>query len=1214
LDRSECENVAIKLYKRRDTIRAKSENDPGSPPGCYENEKNGELYFNTAKTSETPCSSNRPCFCKLTCSPGTFQDVEVKKSDCLDAKILDRSSKIRRARTSCKLCAKHSHQTGTGKSFCEQCPNCPLGKYSNEEGQVVCHCHSCQPGKYNDENGRNEECKSCEPGRYHQSSGETTKESCLLCAVGLFASQHGSTLCTKCAADKTTKANGTSSGNDCHWCPTNTTTGRGTFSNVRTSALIASSDIASRCAFGPQERCNATLWSQEYLNNTDKSGCLRHFKLGCVRKLCPNTNDYHPDTALLSLQKIYADFTPNACDQFHSISSPFNSSVVHTESPSEYPLTGFYTSTFQCKRCRGDEEHCNYGFCANGYHIGTGCLDCSTGFYKYNFNLWSDCTKCNENVPYVGVIEDVAIALGSTYLLFSLLYLGLRPEALQYVSERKQKKKKFRLYQETPIGAVLPVLHQLHITALLIVIVAPPSYPIVGSITRFLLNVFTLDITSFFTSIQCSQKLSKIDTEFLMPLAAPLVTVVLFTAWSVCGKFCIYTCDKNHRSKNELKKASIMFQRVVYRSFAIVFFVGCYQPVIVAALSIFHCDPVNMSWIAIDGSACPFSPPSKTFPFPTNHQNDVYGIIGISVVIVYGIIFHLGMNGYLLSVRSDHKNQNWLDPVNNSEWILHMFDWVMHPFRYATGWWELATGVYKLFILSMLTASMINPGSIRFLFVFIFICISMIVHIYKRPYRSSIMNWTWVLFDITHIIGLIACVVVDTENGLELFIGNIDPAQALAPAPTSFPVVDSTANSSDVRRLLREGFNGNKHRNIGGGKSQRGTNKNVGGQQRTNRTTGESLTHYGSANQASYLYMMCVLFVFIWCAIILMKSILSFLEKERKKLDELSVQQGGTYIYKQSKYSLVEFVFLTPMFLAFGLIVIILSPLCFISIGIEFLIRIHYALFICPCCEYDIGNFFHIFFLDELRILGYSPIYIFLFSLRRTFLKEVIVNRCCKRHGENLRIYEHGMWIILYKRPWSKKINLTSDRQERRERVRQLRQEYQDLWSSAKTKGGKVYYYSKANPSVRKWQVPKMSRAEEKVRAWYTKEEYTVVIEKLGGKAGWKVLTWKQRLNELEKEQRDERKRKLQPSPPPPPPSTKVLPINGKTDQEEEKTNRFLAFIAKTRAKKLKKKAKKKKAAKKKKKLAKKEEKDISDAKKKAIKERKKLYPMEDDY
>ena len=61
LDRSECENVAIKLYKRRDTIRAKSENDPGSPPGCYENEKNGELYFNTAKTSETPCSSNRPC-------------------------------------------------------------------------------------------------------------------------------------------------------------------------------------------------------------------------------------------------------------------------------------------------------------------------------------------------------------------------------------------------------------------------------------------------------------------------------------------------------------------------------------------------------------------------------------------------------------------------------------------------------------------------------------------------------------------------------------------------------------------------------------------------------------------------------------------------------------------------------------------------------------------------------------------------------------------------------------------------------------------------------------------------------------------------------------------------------------------------------------------------------------------------------------------------
>ena len=185
----------------------------------------------------------------------------------------------------------------------------------------------------------------------------------------------------------------------------------------------------------------------------------------------------------------------------------------------------------------------------------------------------------------------------------------------------------------------------------------------------------------------------------------------------------------------------------------------------------------------------------------------------------------------------------------------------------------------------------------------------------------------------------------------------------------------------------------------------------------------------------------------------------------------------------------------------------------------------------------------------------------------------------------------------MYQKQWSKKIRLVHENQIKRERLQELRQEYKELWVSAKMKGGRVYYYSRANPNVRKWKIPKMSWEEERVRAHYEKKDYDAVILKIGGKGEWKKLSWKQRLKALEKEKKEEEMRrkekeraKRRPKPPPRPPtqssSTKVVPFaNGVADVVSVES-KFELFLSKNREKKIKKKAKKKKEKKKAKKQA----------------------------
>lgn len=119
-----------------------------------------------------------------------------------------------------------------------------------------------------------------------------------------------------------------------------------------------------------------------------------------------------------------------------------------------------------------------------------------------------------------------------------------------------------------------------------------------------------------------------------------------------------------------------------------------------------------------------------------------------------------------------------------------------------------------------------------------------------------------------------------------------------------------------------------------------------------------------------------------------------------------------------------------------------------------------------------------------------------------------------------------------------------------------------------------------------------MSYAEEQVRAFFTKKEYGIVMKSIGGGAAWKVLSWKERLQLLSKNQMQERKKKMQKEKdrkkqiqqerwiqtgrikPPPLPPTKVLPV---VDEAAAMEARFQRNIIQMRENKVIKKLKKKK-------------------------------------
>ena len=1147
--------------------------------------------MNQHPTTNASCTADTKCVCRMECPPGTHQQWRT-------------SDKGTSTPSSCTPCPVAHYQDEAGKSFCKFCRSpCLPGTYTDSTGAKICACKECPGGKYMDEFGQRG-CKNCVPGRYHPLSRQTTLKACNNCSTGSYTDRPGMIKCVKCPIDTDTDTmsllqRGASSLGDCKQCADNKTTGLPRFSSVRSVEEIPlEMSFRFRCSATPEWLCNRTM--EDFKNHSSSlsslssssssGGCYKSHYGTCERKMCKNKDEYHPDADRMHLLR-YVGFPADAC---HVAPVPINPAMTN----------------YTCKSCRG--EHCEYGTCTSeGYKVKTGCKECQQGWYKYDFNTWSDCTKCDANNPNQGIIEDIVILLFATYLLLSTLYVLLRTEAEDYVEKREQMQssssssssssKRSKLssskdYKKTPLVAVLPLLHQIQMTSVLIVVVQPPL-SLWTTTVQFLLKVLTLDLTSFFTSIQCSLRLREIE-RWYMSMAAPVSVVMLFAVWfalaqcRISGKF--RKVQWSPTSEDEKKNEKMMLDRIILRSGAIVFLSGVYIVVVRQAFQIFNCDGSDFTWTAMDGSACPFAPSFPLSPFnqTESRQNNLHGFIAIGVLAGYGLLPFVLVNVYVLSHRQrNHRSENVLDPRQVSDWASHCFGWIMRPFRVRTRWWEILILVHKFIFVAMITINLGIPGA-RLIIVLLFLFVSIVLHLTWRPYKSFSMNVTWVMFDLSHMMGLLSSIVVDTPKGMEFGVDFFSvtsfgvtrdaagDGNVLAPSPSSSSLPFSSSLSD-------------------GDGTTAATNTNTTTRRRSLSeywTNTRNVAAIDPGHEMSFIYMVIVVCILLWMASLILRMILAAMEEHRQNMDENTVAKGGTFVLKDSTWTTMERRCLSPLLCLWSFVLLLLSPLCLFTIFFEIIIRAHLPFANTPCWNFDIGNFGHIVLLDELRIMCVSPIYIVHYALRRSFLRSTITFRCGIDH-EKLKKRERKLFEFMYQKPWSKKIRLVHENQIKRERLQELRQEYKELWVSAKMKGGRVYYYSRANPNVRKWKIPKMSWEEERVRAYFEKKDYEAVILKIGGKEEWKKLSWKHRLKALEKEKKEEKMRrkekeraKRRPKPPPRPPtlssSTKVVPFaNGVADVVSVES-KFELFLSKNREKKIKKKAKKKKEKKKAKKQA----------------------------
>ena len=482
----ECQKIGKERYHDRSATIV---NTKHKPRGCYYAKR--ALYMNQHPTTNASCTADTKCVCRMECPPGTHQQWRT-------------SDKGTSTPSSCTPCPVAHYQDEAGKSFCKFCRSpCLPGTYTDSTGAKICACKECPGGKYMDEFGQRG-CKNCVPGRYHPLSRQTTLKACNNCSTGSYTDRPGMIKCVKCPIDTDTDTmsllqRGASSLGDCKQCADNKTTGLPRFSSVRSVEEIPlEMSFRFRCSATPEWLCNRTM--EDFKNHSSSlsslssssssGGCYKSHYGTCERKMCKNKDEYHPDADRMHLLR-YVGFPADAC---HVAPVPINPAMTN----------------YTCKSCRG--EHCEYGTCTSeGYKVKTGCKECQQGWYKYDFNTWSDCTKCDANNPNQGIIEDIVILLFATYLLLSTLYVLLRTEAEDYVEKREQMQssssssssssKRSKLssskdYKKTPLVAVLPLLHQIQMTSVLIVVVQPPL-SLWTTTVQFLLKVLTLDLTSF---------------------------------------------------------------------------------------------------------------------------------------------------------------------------------------------------------------------------------------------------------------------------------------------------------------------------------------------------------------------------------------------------------------------------------------------------------------------------------------------------------------------------------------------------------------------------------------------------------------------------------------------------------------------------------------------------------------------------------------------
>jgi hypothetical protein len=377
-----------------------------------------------------------------------------------------------------------------------------------------------------------------------------------------------------------------------------------------------------------------------------------------------------------------------------------------------------------------------------------------------------------------------------------------------------------------------------------------------------------------------------------------------------------------------LRDKRIVLERIIIRGGSISFFVGIYSTVTSKAFAIFSCDPTNWIWSVASSSsnstslgwsytiaaiqaaeaaklaakeaatdalgsgnsgnssstttaaasltvtssltdACPFTPgfPFSPYASPNNSANNVYGIIGIVVLILYCVLPFVCIFKYVLKNRSKkHRHLNVLNATSLK--YQHALDWIMSPYTVQTRGWEAVILVYKCLFVSMMASSLIQPTGIRFVVLILLLWLSTVLHLVHRPYKTKSMNWIWILFDISHMIGILASTIeygVDfTVRKTQVFsavtsgssgttsgnIGSTTPSSSASSPPLSS---NSLVNGSSGRRALLAATyfnNGGNYRKV---------NADVDTNTSVVNNIGLSIS-----NEMSFVYLMSIIFCFVW--------------------------------------------------------------------------------------------------------------------------------------------------------------------------------------------------------------------------------------------------------------------------------------------------------------------------------------------------------------
>ncbi|KAL3848352.1 hypothetical protein ACJMK2_019220, partial [Sinanodonta woodiana] len=173
----------------------------------------GQYQNSTGKTSCSSCSvgyyqnQTGQVQC-LSCPTGHFQNL-TGQSSCIPCTLGQYQNET--SQLSCVSCPRGLYQNLTGQSSCLYCPT---GQFQNNTGQSS--CIPCRSGQYQNLIGESS-CINCPQGQYQNLTGQSA---CMPCPIGQYQNSTGESIgqssCLSCGTNKTTKSEGSESGDDCY--------------------------------------------------------------------------------------------------------------------------------------------------------------------------------------------------------------------------------------------------------------------------------------------------------------------------------------------------------------------------------------------------------------------------------------------------------------------------------------------------------------------------------------------------------------------------------------------------------------------------------------------------------------------------------------------------------------------------------------------------------------------------------------------------------------------------------------------------------------------------------------------------------------------------------------------------------------------------------------------------------------------------------------